>query len=283
MTSTSVTTLADRARVLGEQHHAVCTGGGSADLLGALGVTGPVPRAASGEYTSCRHLHCQGDGTCGCGCETGSCFDQTGPEQAAAVEAYCNALEGKADPGPRPRSLAEVIEAARGANCGECWAEPGAPCTVQPPLLADPDVPSQPADGIHVARIARAARRGLVSGAEVVAVLGALPRFSTATLVHGQAPGARRYTVTAPRLALVTGEPCRHVAALLGVGFTGEDAAAILGRPAFSPPAACLHASLLGVVPSVALAGPRAALGALEASGRRAPRPRHLRVVGGTS
>src|SRR3989442_11208436 len=30
---------------------------------------------------------------------------------------------------PAARSLAEICEAARQANCGECWQVPGKPCT----------------------------------------------------------------------------------------------------------------------------------------------------------
>ena len=43
------------------------------------------------------------------------------------------------------RSLHQVCEAARRVNCGECWQEPGEPCTP---------------DGDHVARFVRDAREG---------------------------------------------------------------------------------------------------------------------------
>ena len=77
------------------------------------------------------------------------------------------------------RSLTEVREAARMANCGECWQVPGVPCSRDP-------------EGDHVARFARAMRRGLISGPELIAVLQPLNTFTGATLVYGQpADGAR--------------------------------------------------------------------------------------------
>jgi hypothetical protein len=80
---------------------------------------------------------------------------------------------------PAARSLREICEAARQANCGECWQVPGAPCSQDP-------------DGDHVARFARAMRRGLISGAELIAVLQPLGTFTGSTLVYGQpADGAR--------------------------------------------------------------------------------------------
>jgi hypothetical protein len=69
---------------------------------------------------------------------------------------------------PAARSLHEIRELVRQANCGECWQVPGTPCT---------------AEGDHVARFGRAARRGLISGADLVAVLGTLQVFTTATVV----------------------------------------------------------------------------------------------------
>ena len=78
---------------------------------------------------------------------------------------------------PAARSLAEICQAARQANCGECWQVPGVPCTADP-------------EGDHVARFGRAMRRGLLTGSELVAVLGLLPRFSTATIIR--TPGGAR-------------------------------------------------------------------------------------------
>ena len=68
------------------------------------------------------------------------------------------------------RSLAEICRAARQANCGECWQLPGKPCIRNP-------------EGDHVARFGRAARRGLITGHELVVVLSAFDVFTTATIV----------------------------------------------------------------------------------------------------
>jgi len=68
------------------------------------------------------------------------------------------------------RSLQEICQAARQANCGECWQQPGTPC------MHDPE-------GDHVARFGRAARRGLITGPELVAVLADFYVFTTATIV----------------------------------------------------------------------------------------------------
>ena len=79
---------------------------------------------------------------------------------------------------PKPsaaRSLREICQATRLANCGECWQVPGSPCTPE---------------GDHVARFGRAARRGLITGHELVAVLGRLEAFTTATVVDTPAGGA---------------------------------------------------------------------------------------------
>jgi hypothetical protein len=72
---------------------------------------------------------------------------------------------------PAVRSLAEICQAARQANCGECWQVPGIPCTRDP-------------EGDHVARFGRAARRGLITGPELVSVLGGFDVFTTATIIR---------------------------------------------------------------------------------------------------
>lgn len=75
------------------------------------------------------------------------------------------------------RPLHEICRAARQANCGECWQKPGKPCTQDP-------------EGDHVARFGRAARRGLITGPELVAVLADFDVFTTATIV--ETPGGAR-------------------------------------------------------------------------------------------
>jgi len=82
-----------------------------------------------------------------------------------------------AKPPPAARSLTEICRAVRQVNCGECWRAPGVPCSQDP-------------EGDHVARFARAMRRGLVSGAELIKVLQALDAFTSATVV--ETPGGAR-------------------------------------------------------------------------------------------
>ena len=60
---------------------------------------------------------------------------------------------------PAARSLREVCEAARQANCGHCWAGPGDECvftSVPMSVPVTPGTPVKPARGYHVARFARA-------------------------------------------------------------------------------------------------------------------------------
>jgi hypothetical protein len=73
------------------------------------------------------------------------------------------------------RPLRELCELARMCPCGECWQVPGKPCAPE---------------GDHVARFGRAARRGLITGPELVVVLGAFDVFTTATIVR--TPGGAR-------------------------------------------------------------------------------------------
>jgi hypothetical protein len=56
------------------------------------------------------------------------------------------------------RPLAEIAADAIQAECGECWPGHGNPCD---------------ADGKHLARYARARRRGLISGPDMSVVLDA--------------------------------------------------------------------------------------------------------------
>ena len=76
---------------------------------------------------------------------------------------------------PAARSLLEICQAARQANCGECWQVPGKPCT---------------REGDHVARFGRAMRRGLIAGPELIAVLQSLDAFTSATIVCDVPGGA---------------------------------------------------------------------------------------------
>jgi hypothetical protein len=82
----------------------------------------------------------------------------------------------RAPAAPLARSLHEVCETVRQANCGECWQVPGTPCTP---------------GGDHVARFGRAMRRGLISGPDLLAVLGTLDAFTMATVICDAPDGAR--------------------------------------------------------------------------------------------
>jgi hypothetical protein len=75
----------------------------------------------------------------------------------------------------RPLSEAERAgQAARLARCGVCWAEPGEPCGDARGGL----------DGVHLARYARARRRGLLGEAAMTAALAAAGDvFTDATIV----------------------------------------------------------------------------------------------------
>jgi hypothetical protein len=56
-----------------------------------------------------------------------------------------------------PRALEEITADALRARCGRCWAEPGRPC--------------EGTQGVHLARYQRAHRRGVLSAADLTAVL----------------------------------------------------------------------------------------------------------------
>ena len=60
-----------------------------------------------------------------------------------------------------PRPLSEITADALRANCGngDCWASPGQPCSIAP--------------GVHLERYQRARRKGLLSAADLTAVLAA--------------------------------------------------------------------------------------------------------------
>jgi hypothetical protein len=91
---------------------------------------------------------------------------------------------------PAARSLHEICEAARRVDCGECGALRGEECvyTTGPasvPVTAG--TPMRPVRGYHVARLARAFRRGLIGGPDLVAVLQSTVVFTAATVIHDPA------------------------------------------------------------------------------------------------
>ena len=72
----------------------------------------------------------------------------------------------------RPRTLHALCEqAAVLVPCGHCWARPGAACVTGPA-------------GYHLARFGRARRRGLLTEAELAAVLDKAGVFTNATVIR---------------------------------------------------------------------------------------------------
>jgi hypothetical protein len=69
------------------------------------------------------------------------------------------------------RPLAEVCQVARTIGCSHCLQTPDLPCVTGP-------------DGLHVARFARAYKIGLLSKAEIGAVLHAVPIFRNSTVIY---------------------------------------------------------------------------------------------------
>ena len=69
-------------------------------------------------------------------------------------------------------ALSEIAAAALAANCGYCWASPGAPCATLHP------------GGTHVARFARAYRKGLITSADLSLVLDTLDGFTGASVLY---------------------------------------------------------------------------------------------------
>ena len=90
-------------------------------------------------------------------------------------------------PAETARSLHEICEAARQANCGHCWAMPGEECALTTAPVSVPVVPGTPlrrVPGYHVARFGRAYRRGLISAADFLAVTDAAGVFTAAAVIY---------------------------------------------------------------------------------------------------
>ena len=75
------------------------------------------------------------------------------------------------------RTMHDICEAARLATCGECWSASQAPC-----LRGDHGT-----KGYHVAKFARARRRGLLSDSDLMAVLDAAVVFGNSTVIYDEA------------------------------------------------------------------------------------------------
>ena len=83
-----------------------------------------------------------------------------------------------APPRPLVRTLRDIAADALLADCGWCWGGWGNPCTTDEP------------GGMHVARLNRAYRRGLISEADYMAVIHSLDAFTSATVVTRETAGA---------------------------------------------------------------------------------------------
>jgi hypothetical protein len=83
-------------------------------------------------------------------------------EMAAAIE-------------QQAREALPVAERVRLVNCGQCWQQPGPPCTVSGPL------------GDHLARYQRAERRGLITREDLAAVVAGLEVIAAHVIIPGGA------------------------------------------------------------------------------------------------
>lgn len=82
---------------------------------------------------------------------------------------------------PAARSLHDICEDARRGPCGYCSGQPGEPCAYS----------GTGPDGYHVGRFAAAMRAGLISGADLIAVVREAMFFTLSTVVYDAPDGAR--------------------------------------------------------------------------------------------
>ena len=73
---------------------------------------------------------------------------------------------------PDQRPPVAAVNLVRLANCGHCWQRPGCPCTVA-------GVP-----GDHLARWQRAERRGLITRADLAAVVAGLEVIAAHVIIR---------------------------------------------------------------------------------------------------
>jgi hypothetical protein len=86
-------------------------------------------------------------------------------------------------------SLHQICLDTSRATCGECWAPPGYECVYTTAPVSVPvtkGTPVRPVRGYHVARFARAERRGLISAADFAAVLDIAIVFTPATVIYDE-------------------------------------------------------------------------------------------------
>ena len=86
-------------------------------------------------------------------------------------------------------SLHQICVDTSRATCGECWAPPGDECVCTTAPVSVPVTKGtlvRPVRGYHVARFARAERRGLISAADFAAVLDIAIVFTSATVIYDE-------------------------------------------------------------------------------------------------
>ena len=74
---------------------------------------------------------------------------------------------------PAARTLHEICQDVRLAECGHCHSIAAGPCTHS----------AAGVDGYHVARFSAARRRSLISGADLIAALAVPDAFTNATVI----------------------------------------------------------------------------------------------------
>jgi hypothetical protein len=83
-----------------------------------------------------------------------------------------------------PRTLHDICEAARLVPCGYCWGDRGEHCALT-------GTRAHPVEGWHLLRFCRARRKGLISEADMAAVLDAAGDVFTADTVIWDVPRLR--------------------------------------------------------------------------------------------
>ena len=81
-------------------------------------------------------------------------------------------IPGEQPPAGTPRATVAVTDLVRLANCPQCWQRPGRACTVS----------GEPGD--HLARWQRAERRGLITRADLAAVVAGLDVIAAHVIIR---------------------------------------------------------------------------------------------------
>jgi len=101
------------------------------------------------------------------------------PAQMRAVPHPLFALVADFADAERARWVHAMCQAARKADCGYCCAFPGEPCAFS----------GTGPDGYHAARFRVAAKSGLISAADLAAILDTAVAPADATVIYDKMPG----------------------------------------------------------------------------------------------